>query len=103
MFECTSTGSTVQFTVWKGSALRDCSSGRISLRHGKFLNSGYANGTCNNGAIWASITSANGNSFKSQLVINTSLELDGKSIECAADDGIVEAVIDTATINIITG
>lgn len=87
--------------MWRGSAL-DCIGG-ISLRHGQFTGSGYANETCNNGAILASITNITGNCYVSQMVVNASLNLDGESVQCAYDDGTVERVVDTITIRITTG
>ena len=104
VFECTIVGSAIQFTVWRGNALAlDCTSGIISLRHGQFIQSGYANATCNSGAILASITNITGNCYVSQLIVNTTLSLNNKNVECVSDDGSVETVIDTKTIRIITG
>ena len=102
MFEC-STVSSAQFTVWRGSAL-ECTSG-ISLRHGEFRGTGYANGTCNNGAIRAFITNIDitGSCYVSQMIVNTSLNLDGESIQCGFDTGTEEIVVDTITIRLIRG
>ena len=89
--------------MWRGSAL-DCTGGSgISLRHGQFRGSGYANKTCNNGAILAHITNITGNCYVSQMVVNASLNFDGESVLCAYDDGTVETVVDTITIRITTG
>ena len=101
VFECVTVGPAIQFTVWGGSAL-DCVNG-ISLRHGLFRNSGYANATCNNGAILARIVSIENNRYTSQLIVNTSLILNGKSVTCSLDDGSTETPVGTRVINILTG
>jgi hypothetical protein len=87
--------------VWKGSAL-DCGSG-ISLRHGRFIDTGYANGTCNNGAVFARITSNTDGRYISQLIINASLSFNNESIQCYFDDGSREMIVNTSTITIISG
>ena len=103
LYECTVAGSAIQSTVWRGSAL-DCSRG-ISLLHGQFMDTGYANGTCNGGAIFARITShvTVGDRFTSQLIVNTSLDMNGKEIQCAFDDGRDRTPVNTSTIRITTG
>ena len=98
MYECTVVGSAIQSTVWRGNAL-DCSSG-ISLLHGQFLD---ASGTCNGGAILARITSYDGDRFTSQLIVNISLDLNGKEIQCAYDNGRERTPVNTSTIRVITG
>ena len=101
VYECTVVGPSIQYTVWSGSAL-DCISG-ISLRHGLFIDTGYANGTCNNGAVFARITSNTGGRYTSQLIINASLNFNGESIQCHFDDGLRETLVNTSTIRIISG
>ena len=80
----------------------DCSRG-ISLLHGQFINTGYANGTCNGGAIFARIISHDGGQFISRLTVNTSLDMNGKEIECAYDDGRDSFIVNTSTVRIRTG
>ena len=102
MYECTVVGQAIQYTVWRGSAL-NCGSG-ISLCHGLFIDTGYANGTCNNGAVFARIVSNTGGCYTSQLlIVNASLNLDGESIQCYFDDGSRETLINTSIIRIISG
>ena len=104
MYECTVVGSTIQYTIWKGSALNQCGgSGILSLRHGMYIESGYANGTCNNGAIFARITSNTGGCYTSRLIINASLTFNGESIQCLFYDGLSETPINTSTITLISG
>ena len=104
MYECTVVdhNSRIQFTVWRGSALV-CNSGEISLRHGEFEDTGHASGTCNDGAIFANITRHIGDHFTSQLVVNTSLDMNGKGIECAVDDGSSRIPVNASTITLTTG
>ena len=101
VYECTVVGQAIQYTVWKGSAL-DCGSG-ISLRHGLFSDTGYANGTCNNGAVFARIVSNTGGCYTSQLTVNTSLNFNNESIQCYFDDGARETLVNTSTVRIISG
>ena len=101
MFECVTVGPAIQFTVWRGNAL-DCSNG-ISLRHGLFRDTGYANATCNNGAVVARIVSLENNCHTSQLTVNTSLNFDGKSVQCSSDDGSSETPVGIRVISITTG
>ena len=100
VYECTVVGPTIQYTVWRGSVL-DCSG--ISLRHGDFVDTGRASGACNNGAILGRITSYRDDSFTSQLIVNSSLDLNGKEIECAFDDGTNRITVNTSTVRIRTG
>ena len=100
VYECTVVGPTIQYTVWRGSAL-DCSG--ISLRHGEFVDTGRVSGTCNNGAILGLITSYMGDRFTSQLIVNTSLDLNGKELECAFDDGANRMSVNTSIVRIRTG
>lgn len=79
----------------------NCGSG-ISLRHGLFVDTGYANNTCNNGAVFARIISNTGGCYISQLTINASLSFGGESIQCYFDDGSRETLINTDTISGIT-
>ena len=63
-----------------------------------------ASGTCNyNGVILGRITSYMGDSFTSQLIVNSSLDLNGKEIECAFDDGTNRITVNTNTVRIRTG
>lgn len=100
VLECIISGSEIQLTRWRGSALQCSSDSGISLRYGEFITSGYANDTCNNGAILATMTSIAGSCYTTQLIVNTSLNLDGQSVECFSDDGSVESPVDAYTLRI---
>ena len=101
LYECTITGSAIQYTIWKGSALA-CNS-EASLRHGKFIESGYANATCNDGEIFARVINISNSCYTSQLIVNTSSSLNGKSVECAFDNGATEETVDLLIIRTTTG
>ena len=73
VYECTVVGHAIQYTVWKGTGALDCGSG-ISLRYGLFIDTGYANGTCNSGAAFACITNNTGGCYTSQLTVNANLD-----------------------------
>ena len=100
-YECTIVGPAIQYTVWKGSAL-DCNT-EVSLHHGQFIESGYASATCNGGEAFAHIVNITDSCYTSQLIVNTSLSLNSKSIECAFDNGAIEETIESMIIRITTG
>ena len=107
VYECTVADPQIQFTVWKGSAF-DCSSNsnEISLRHGDFEDTGSENGICNGGAIFANITNHVGDHFTSQLIVNTSLDMNGREIQCIVDDAGAlhgRTVVNASTIRLTTG
>ena len=88
--------------MWRGSAL-DCSNG-ISLRHGLFRDTGYANASCNNGAVMARIVTSVNNYTTSQLAIrSTSLNFNGKHIQCSFDNGSTETVVGRESIDLMAG
>ena len=101
LYECTIVGSAIQYTVWKGSAL-DCNS-EVSLRHGQFIESGYANATCNGVDVFARVVNITDSCYISQLIVNTSLSMNGKSVECAFDNGAIEETVDLMIIRTTTG
>ena len=103
LYECTIVGSALQYTVWKGSVLAmDCNS-EVSLRHGQFIESGYTNATCNGGDVFARIVNITESCYISQLIVNTSLSLNGKSVECAFDNGATEETVNSMVIRLTTG
>jgi hypothetical protein len=67
------------------------------------MDTGYANGTCNGGDIFARITNHTGDQFTSRLIVNTSLDMNSKEIECAYDDGRDRYTVNTSTVRIRTG
>ena len=67
------------------------------------MDTDYANGSCNGGAVFARITSYVGDRFTSRLTVNTSLDMNGKEIQCAFDDGRDRTLVNTSTIRITTG
>ena len=103
LYECTIVGSALQYTVWKGGVLAmDCNS-EVSLRHGQFIESGYTNATCNGGDVFARIVNITESCYISQLIVNTSLSLNGKSVECAFDNGAIEETVNSMVIRLTTG
>ena len=67
------------------------------------MDTGHENGICNGGDIFARITSHDGDHFTSQLIVNTSLDLNGKEIGCAVDDGRDRTPVNASTITLTTG
>ena len=67
------------------------------------MDTGHANGTCNGGNILARITSYSGDRFTSQLIVNTSLDLNGREIQCAYDNGRDRTIVNASTITLTTG
>ena len=72
-------------TIWKGSALENCSDGSVILRHSQFGNHTYSiNKTCGtSGQVIGQAISAENGSYTSQLTINITQQTIGSSIVCA--------------------
>ena len=102
LYECAIVGSAIQYTVWKGSALHCNSDSEVSLRHGQFIESGYANATCNGGDVFARVVNITDSCYISQLIVNISLSMNGKSVECAFDNGAIEETVDSMIISLRT-
>ena len=95
-------------TVWSGTAF-DCPErgNEILLRHSQF-ESGGAVGECNNGMIIGHFHNRTfdglNSKYTSQLTIQlpslnaTNNTLEGKTVECIYDNGMMVTVIDTHTI-----
>ena len=100
VFECTAVGN--GFTQWSGSAF-DCEGlgNEIFLSHDDF-DRGIRK-ECNNGAIVGRNLQVNGSCYTSQLTVNISANLNGKTIECTYDSGRVLEPIGSTTIMITTG
>ncbi len=86
-YTCTVVSGTV--TLWSGTAF-DCpgSNNRISLLHSPQF-SGGETGTCTNGTIRAAgisvDTSGTEDCYTSELSVNISANMDGRSVVCARD------------------
>lgn len=78
-YECIARGD--GFTVWSGSAFM-CTSGEITLTHIRFST---GSGSCNDGAIAAQGVAVNGNAYTSQLNVNMSAGLVGRTVTCTLD------------------
>ena len=85
IYECTIVGGSGGATVWTGSAL-NCRSNEIILFHRRFTDSGGETiGSCNNGAIKGRSLSVEGNLYTSQLNVNITPDIAGKTIICVND------------------
>ena len=89
-------------TVWQGSAFECPPSDEIFLLHSDFANNG-AEGECNNGAIVARAQSVIGDCFNSQLTVLISASMQGQTLQCRRDTGLVITLIGNTTINITRG
>ena len=77
-------------TVWDGTALEECTSDRIVLRHSQFEPGYNINQTCGaSGPIVGHAISKSdvNDSYTSQLTISVSQHLNGSTIECTSDSG----------------
>ena len=84
VFECTVDDGVT--TVWRGSALENCSDGSIILRHSKFDEGHTINETCGtSGPVVGHAISAENGSYVSQLTISVTQQIIGSLIECTAD------------------
>ena len=106
--ECTVVGGGV--TVWTGSDFDCPRSGHdheIVLGHSQFASG--TSGGCNNGRIIGrsinTTPDSDGSKYISQLIIRLDENgtLEGKTVECAYDDGFVTKVIGMHTINYTRG
>lgn len=70
-------------TVWRGTAF-DCSIYEITLLHSRSADGTF--GVCNDGDIIARSLSVEGNNYTSQLNINATSNIAGKTIECVNVD-----------------
>ena len=80
-------------TVWRGTAFSGCDINEITMLHLRFENYKKGiTGTCSNGYVtgWSvRIDHEAGNLYVSQLEIAVDVEMGGKSIVCAHDNGPV--------------
>ena len=98
IYECRVSGTGV--TTWSGTALEECSAGRILLRHSEY-NSGYSTSmTCGiTGLVHAMAVSAENGTFTSQLILNVSNNTVGGTIECSggSEEGLERENISLST------
>lgn len=98
IYECRVSGSGV--TTWNGTALEECSAGRILLRHSEY-NSGYSTSmTCGiTGLVHAMAVSAENGSYTSQLILTISNNTVGGTIECSggSEEGVEHVQITLTT------
>ena len=82
MYECTAVGG--GFTLWNGSAFHCTLSGNeIFIPHGNNFN--HVTKTCNGGAIVGQSIRMKNNVYTSRLIVNTTSELNGTTVECSQD------------------
>ena len=83
MFECAVSGG--GSTTWEGTALQECDSSRIILRHSEFTaEDGYMiSRMCgSSGTITGQAVSVVNDTYLSHLTITASQEVNGSTIEC---------------------
>ena len=99
-YECTVVGRPSGMTVWRGSAF-DCIQKEIVLLHSQFTseNDGIrAHGVCNNGSIVGEGRKIENGSYTSQLNVNATSDIIGKTIECVHDEAGNVSVVGLLTI-----
>ena len=85
VFECTVDDGIT--TIWRGSALENCSDSTVILRHSKFDEGHTINETCGtSGQVVGRAISAENGSYTSQLIISITPQIIGSLIECATDN-----------------
>ena len=101
-YSCTVFGN--GFTHWRGSSF-SCSlfGNEITLPHSDFQ--GGISKECNNGRIIGESVKFNlqQKSYSSQLSVNVSEELNGKTVECAYDNSTIVTTIGLSTLRITSG
>ena len=93
-YECTMEGGVA--TVWMGSVL-DIYTCDILFLHSRF-NNGTAQKSCGNDTIVALGESVDNNTYTSRVNITASCELNGTTIQCFHDDGLVSLMVGNSTI-----
>ena len=84
--ECTITGGGA--TVWQGTIFDGCRNEKITLRHSAFISGIVLQESCGmRGPVVGRSVSVAGGSYTSQLLVNISEDLNGKTIECANKSG----------------
>ena len=86
--ECTITGG--GGTVWQGTIFDSCPNDKITLRHSLFNTGIVLNESCGTmqPIVGRSVSIADG-SYTSQLLVNISEDLFGRTIECANNSGYI--------------
>ena len=99
IYECTIFGEGA--TVWRGSAL-DCpeTNNEITLLHS---GNSTVQGSCNGGALTATIIRIERNSYTSQLTVNVSADMIGLNITCSYDSGGDTIEIDSVEVTVTEG
>jgi hypothetical protein len=86
--ECTITGGSGVVTVWQGTIFDGCLNEKITLRHSGFISGIEIQESCGaRGPVVGRSASVAGGSFTSQLLVNITEDLFGRTIECANESG----------------
>ena len=99
--ECTVGGGPADTTVWNGSVF-NCVGNDITLIYVRFASSPIAAGECNNGSIVAQGISVKDDSYTSQLNINITPDMIGKTVSCVHDNVCLSAVTVVGTLTVAT-
>ena len=84
--ECTITGGAA--TVWQGTIFNDCQNDKITLHHSEFTSGIVIQELCGTRVpIVGRSGLVAGDSYTSQLLVNISEDLLGRTIECANRSG----------------
>ena len=100
---CIVNGRPSNSTVWRGTAFSGCDVNEITMLHLWFeIYKKGITGTCSNGYVtgWSvRIDHEAGNLYISQLETAVDVEMGGKSVVCAHDNGTSSYIIGTYVIN----
>ena len=98
--ECTVTGDGAA-TFWQGTIFDGCLNEMIALRHSGFISGIVRQESCGaRGPVVVGSVSVAGGSFTSQLLVNISEDLLGRTIKCANQSG---QIIGSKQIDIPSG
>ena len=104
MFRCNVVGLGV--TIWQGTLFDLCIDGTILLRHTEFSD-GFETGITRmcgtNGEINGRGIGVMGNVFTSQLTVNVSDDMQGKTVECVHNSGSNITTVGASQILLTTG
>ena len=94
--ECTVVGKPVGTTVWKGTVFDQCATDELNLLHLRFDSEVQAK--CNNGSIIGRGLRVEEGCYTSELTINVSSSMIGKTVQCIYYDTNREISVSTLTI-----
>ena len=91
-------------TIWQGTLFDLCQDGSITLRHTQFRNGRGTTRLCgSSGVVNGRGIGVEGDVYTSQLTINVSSEMQGKTVACVHNNGSSMTTVGSSQILLTTG